>query len=284
MGTAVMAQQYKELPLFHPDLLNPSYIKQNKILLITATVSYKTDKSRIQSKGIEYTYSFNTEGNIEREMQVMALPTGVFDTVRAEYYYSKGLLSIKRVLRGGQYFGYYYEYDSLKRKIKEVETLDIRNKSIPDAFVVEKQKIMALEQYAYTKLTPTQEKVTFLNDESRAYKNGILYTNEKGILTEENYQFNYTALRTNIKYKYDNKGKLTEQVFTSDAGETYNETWSWTYNEEGKLSSSQKIKNGIIQENTFYFYNKETGIPEATITKLTSDNSMILKDFKVLLR
>jgi hypothetical protein len=273
------AQAIKDLPLSHPNLTDQQYIVANKIRQINVILSEKALNERIRMRS-EINYFFNLKGQVEKELQFNMVGDFIVDTTLTVYYYKNDLLWIKRTKTPLKYSGLYYEYDEAGNKIKEVNTIDFPAPG-SNGEVIEKQTIISVDGLKHEKLSSTQTKITYLNDEGRPYKKAIHYFDEKGRLIEQDFQFLYTSIRSNHKFIFDNQGRLIEQTVFSDAGEQVTEKMIYTYTTAGLLEHAFRHKNGKATHQTFFFYSKNTSIPEATVTKDLHDNSMILKDFKI---
>jgi hypothetical protein len=264
-----------------------TFIRQNKIKTITASVVDKPDGEIIRDKGLAQVYAFDTSGNLTRhyfneitslektETEIPAVykhgrvikkaSTKIdfqyqYDTLGTEYHYtSTGYLVMKRVCIGDFYNTTYYEYfgDGLVSRQTLCKETNIAKKGEP--FKLGVQTVLSEEKFEYENLTPTQVKKKFLNDEGKPYKQGILnFVNGKP--TDESYQFVVGYIRSGVTYTYDSKGRLTE-IFTTDNSSGYNiEKTIYEYDENGNVKSEKKFKNETLTDEIVYLY----GLPAIT--------------------
>ena len=258
-----------------------TFVKQNKIRTVTASVVDKPDGEIIRDKGLAQVYSFDTSGNLTRhyfneitslektETEIPAVYkrgrvvkksfTKVdfqyqYDTLGTEFFYnSTGYLVMKRVCIGDFYHSTYYEYfgDGLVSRQTLCKETNIAKQGQP--FKLGVQTILSEEKFGYENLTATQVKKTFLNDEGKPYKQGILnFSNGKPL--DESYQFVVGYIRSGVTYSYDAAGRLT-QMLTSDNSSGYNtEKTTYEYDESGNVKTEKRFKNETETDEIVYLY------------------------------
>jgi len=263
---------------------NKEFIRKNKIRTITASVVDKPDGEIIRDKGLAQVYLFDTTGNLTRhyfneitslvktETEIPAMykrgtmvkkaKTKIdfqyqYDTLGTEYHYtSSGFPIMKRVCIGDFYNTTYYEYfgDGLvSRQTLCKET----NVSIPgEQFKLGVQTVLSEEKFEYENLTPTQVKMRYLNDEGKAYKQGILNFKD-GKPIDESYQFVVGFIRSGVNYSYDDKGRLIEKTTTDNSSGLNVEKTTYEYDGLGNVMAEKKFKNGTHTNEVIYLYDAE---------------------------
>src|ERR1035437_81479 len=268
---------------------NKTFIKQNKIKSVKASVVDKPDGEIIRDKGLAENFLFDTSGNLIRhyyneitslaktETEIPAVykrgyivkksSTKVnyeyqYDTLGTEFVYtSNGYLRMKRVCIGDFFNTTYYEYfgDGLVSRQTLCKETNIAKKGEP--FKLGVQTIISDEKFEYENLTATQIKKKFLNDEGKPYKQGILnYVNGK--LTDENYEFVVGFIRSGVTYKYDVNNRLIEKTSTDNSSGSNTEKISYEYDSNGNILKEKKFKNGVQTDEKIFMYEQTSPVKE----------------------
>jgi len=262
---------------------NRTFIKQNKIKTISASVVDKPDGEIIRDKGLAQVFAFDTEGNLTRqyfneitslektEIEIPAVykkgkvikkaHTKIdyqyqYDTLGTEYSYSSnGYLKMKRVCLGNFYNSTYYEYfgDGLVSRQTLCKETNIAKSGEP--FKLGVQTVISEEKFEYETLTPTQVKKKFLNDEGKPYKQGILnFSNSKPV--DESYEFVVGFIRSGVTYKYDAHERLTEKTMTDNSSGSNTEKIAYDYDANGSVTAEKRFKNGTQTDEIIYIYDE----------------------------
>jgi hypothetical protein len=260
---------------------NRTFIRQNKIKTITASVVDKPDGEIIRDKGLAQVYAFDTSGNITRhyfneitslektETEIPAVYkrgrvvkksyTKIdfqyqYDTLGTEFFYtSTGYLIMKRVCIGDFFHSTYYEYfgDGLLSRQTLCKETNIAKSG--EFFKLGVQTVFSEEKFEYEQLTPTQVKKKFLNDEGKPYKQGILnFVNGKPM--DESYQFEVGFIRSGVTYTYDSQFRLTEKFTTDNSSGITTEKTTYEYDDLGNITTEKKFKNGMQTDEIVYLY------------------------------
>ena len=261
------------------------FVKQNKIKTITASVVDKPDGEIIRDKGLAQVYAFDTEGNLTRHYfneitSLVKTETDIpavykkgrvvkrsytkvdfqyqYDTLGTELFYTtNGYLIMKRVCIGDFYNSTYYEYfgDGLVSRQTLCKETNIAKPGEP--FKLGVQTVLSEEKFEYEQLTPTQVKKKFLNDEGKPYKTGILnfypaVTGAKPM--DESYQFVVGFIRSEVKYAYDELGRLTEKLSTDNSSGISTDKIIYEYDAIGNVKTEKRFKNGTQTNEIIYLY------------------------------
>ncbi len=286
-------------------VFNKTFIKQNKIKSVKASVVDKPDGEIIRDKGLAENFLFDKEGNLTRhyyneitslaktEIEVPAVyrrgrvvkksSTKVnyeyqYDTLGTEYVYtSNGYLKMKRVCIGDFFNTTYYEYfgDGLVSRQTLCKETNIAKKGEP--FKLGVQTIISDEKFEYENLTPTQIKKKFLNDEGKPYKQGILnYANGK--LMDENYEFVVGFIRSGTTYKYDANNRLIEKLTTDNSSGNNTDKVTYEYDGSGNILKEKKFKNGVQTDEKIFLYEQTSPINPATKLLTSQADRQIQKE------
>jgi antitoxin component YwqK of YwqJK toxin-antitoxin module len=160
---------------------------------------------------------------------------------------------MKRVCIGDFFHSTYYEYfgDGLLSRQTLCKETNIAKPG--ETFKLGVQTVLSEEKFEYEQLTATQVKKKFLNDEGKAYKQGILnFANGKPM--DESYQFVVGFIRSGVTYSYDAQGRLTERMITDNSSGITTEKVTYEYDALGNVKAEKKFKNGIQTNEIIYLY------------------------------
>ncbi|HEY4798562.1 MAG TPA: hypothetical protein VII99_05735 [Bacteroidia bacterium] len=278
-----------------------SFIKKNKIKIITSGIVDKPDGEIIRDKGLAQVYSFDAEGNLTKqyfneitslEKTETELPAVYkrgkmikkpstkidfkyqYDTLGTDFSYSSnGYLVMKRVCIGDFFHTTYYEYfgDGLVSRQTLCKETNIAKTGEP--FKLGVQTILSDEKFEYENLTPAQVKKKFLNDEGKPYKQGILNF-ERGRILDESYQFVVGFIRSGVTYKYDLQERLTEKTMTDNSSGSNTEKTTFDYDAKGNLASEKHFKNGVQTDEIVYLYDNISNLLTSKIDRQIQKSSI----------
>ncbi len=263
---------------------NKEFIRKNKIKTISASVVDKPDGEIIRDKGLAQVYAFDTSGNLTRhyfneitslektETEIPAVHnkrgrivkksyTKVdfqyqYDTLGTEYFYTTtGYIVMKRVCIGDFYHTTYYEYFGDGLVSRQTLCKETNSAKPGEPFKLGVQTILSEEKFEYETLSPTQVKKKFLNDEGKPYKQGILNF-QNGRPTDESYQFIVGFIRSEVVYKYDANGRLTEKIMTDNSSGITTDKLTYEYDEKGNVTTEKKFRNGVQTDEIIYLYDE----------------------------
>lgn len=270
---------------------NPTLIKQNKIKSILMVIVDKPDGEVIVDKGNTQGYEFDTLGNVTRyyytifslaqteEKEVPALvrhgrvirPAGtrtvtryVNDTIFVNLFHdNQNRIISKRIQSGDYYDTYYYEYNADGRLSKELHCKETNVSENKKEFKLGVQNVLSSETFEYAVQTPTQIKKSCLNDEGRVYKKAIINYDDRGNKLSENYEFIVSWMREESSYKYDDKNRLIEKTFTSNANGIVKTESYYEYSPNGALIGEKKIKQDVVTDEINILYDPAFNLPQS---------------------
>lgn len=263
-------------------VFNRTFIKENKIKLISASVVDKPDGEIIRDKGLAENFVFDTSGNLVRHYynEITALQkteTDVpavyskrgrvvkksytkidynyqYDTLGTEFFYTtNGFLKMQRICIGDFYLTTYYEYfgDGLVSKQTKCKETNVARKGEP--FKLGMQTILSEEKCEYEVLSPTQVRKKFLNDEGKPYKQGIINYKDKRII-DESYEFVVGFIRSGTTYTYDAHGRLIEKTTYDNSSGNNQEKVTYEYDDKGNTTKEKRFKNGTQTNEIIFLY------------------------------
>jgi hypothetical protein len=262
------------------DRLYPTKIHvEKKIQTIEVEVGIKRENARIEKTGKKYIYTFNRQGKIESFIEVTRQEYN-YDSVFTFHYYNKdSRVHIARTINKGRYTATYEtsdEYDQVTRFLVCQET------NLSDDFRFFKlgqQTVMQSESYRYEIINDNQTRKKFLNDNNLIYKEGILYfEGKKKLLKAQDYTFTTTGVRINYTNTFDDKGRLLESYYSSDAAGDLKESTRFSYDASG-LTEEKYYRNASMKNQRFYFYNKENQLLESILSKSNNDYLIEILNF-----
>jgi len=262
------------------DRLYPTKIHvEKKIQTVEVEVGIKRENARIEKTGKKYIYTFNRQGKIESLIEVTRQEY-TYDSIFTFHYYNKdSRVHIARTFNKGRYNATYEtsdEYDQVTRFLVCQET------NLSDDFRFFKlgqQTVMQSESYRYEIINDNQTRKKFLNDNNLIYKEGILYfEGKKKLLKAQDYTFTTTGVRINFTNTFDDKGRILEAFYSSDAAGDLKESTRYTYDENG-LTEEKYYRNASMKNQRFYFYNKENQLLESILSKSNNDYLIEILNF-----
>ena len=252
-----------------PVNFNKEFIKQNKIKSISVAIVDKPDGTVIIDKGATQGFEFDDKGRVTRyfytilnrlvkeELKNKTYTYYINDTIFCNVFYDeKDKIIGKRIQTGDYYDAYYYEYNELGQIKKELHCKETNLSENKKEFKLGVQTVLSSETFEYIKLTNTQTKKRFLNDEGREYKKAIINSDEKGNILSENYEFIVGWMKQENKYSYNNKNQLIEYVLKSNENGDINKTSTYEYNEKGNTITEKRFVKNVLLNEVSYLYDE----------------------------
>ncbi len=240
-----------------------------KIKSIIVDFDLKRENSRIEKGNKKYIYQYLPDGNLESLIETTRNDNG-YDSIFTFCYYNNTANSrISRTYNKGRYTAVYQTFDEDKKLSRYVVCYETNLSDDFRFFKLGQQTVIQSESYKYEYINENQTRKKIFNDNNLVYKEGIIYTDEKNKKTiAEEYTFLTTGVRTNYKYLYDNKRRLTESSFYSDAAGELNEKTLFLYT-DSVLNEDKLYRNNILKNERYYFYNKDSHILESILCKVS---------------
>jgi hypothetical protein len=254
------------------DRLYPSKIHvEKKIQTIEVEVGIKRENARIEKTGKKYIYTFNRQGRIESFVEVTRQEY-TYDSIFTFHYYNKdSRVHIARTYNKGKYTTIYETYDEYDQVIKYLVCQETNLTDDFRFFKLGQQTVIQSESYRYETINEQQTRKKFLNDNNLVYKEGILYFDgKKRLLKMQDYTFTTTGVRINYTNTFDDKGRILESYYSSDAAGDLKENTRYSYDATG-LTEEKYYRNASMKNQRFYFYNKESLILESILSKSNND-------------
>lgn len=274
---------------------NPITIKKNKIASISIAISEKPDGEIINTKGAEIIYRFNDNGYLRRytysvlnksktdfiQNAAITKTQYIYDKVNVYMFYNLQNRPIAKRTRIGDFFHtYYYEYYPNGKIRKQYHCNETNISDNSSTFKLGKQDIVSYNIFEYIKLTSTQIKKNYLNDNLDVYKKGIINYDSKGSMLSESSEFIVSCKRKENLYEYDINNNLIKQTLQSNhKGETEKESM-FEYSIKGNLLSEKKYIDGVLHNEIQYLYDKEKNMIHAEIDRDHIKATVIIKRYR----
>ena len=235
----------RECKVFTEDpFFNTQFIAQNKVKSMHGTLSTKKEMDLIRKGYLEYQYTFDRRGRLSSQFSAFGKPSNRIDTIVLSYDYSiDNLVTRRRKNDVHGFFSYDYEYEGANRS-KETYYRDENVGPSKNQFELGRRFIITSESFTYEKFSDKQEKRKFYNNYGRVYKEEITYYNDLGYKVEIESRFIITNKRSNIKFEYDEKGRVSKRTEKYDITKPSNYVSTYAYDEVGNLIEENKYRDG----------------------------------------
>jgi hypothetical protein len=244
------------------------FVKANKLKVVEVEYAFKLENERITKPGRKFLFYYDANGLMTWHAEIPV--TGSRDSILTFYYKNAdSTLLIRRKAEQGRFNSRYMTLDKEGRIIRNVTCTETSLGESFRFFKPDNQYVTALETIEYIQQTPEQLRKKFYNDNGALYKEGIAYFKDKRLESEE-LKFTATGIRANSYFKYDEKGRITEYIYYTDAIGEYTEGVSYSYENDG-LNSEKYFRNTIPVVERFFYYQKESPLMESVLTKKTTD-------------
>lgn len=253
---------------------NQEFVKSNKLKKLKGTYTYKKQGQVMHETKYMYVYEFNNNGNLISTFETRT-DDGSRDTTWNRYEYdSKNRLIVHKKSDLEGYLSIHYSYDSLDRLIQEEYLRDIDSNGI-----TVRSLSFNKESFKYVKYDQ-QIKRTRFNNYDLPYLDEFFNTNELGYLTERIERIKMTNTVYTFHYEYNEKGKLSAILKSSNQYDGYLEEIRFKYDELGNLLEKHEYKKGIFTTDYQIIYNSKSKLLSSVITRQVSTNFMMILRFR----
>ena len=191
-----------------------------------------------------------------------------FDTLSCTFFYNeKSNLSCKRYNDGNVYNSTYYWYDSLNRVTRVLFCRETNSSQDKSVFVLGQQQKQFEEKYKYAYTSELQYKKLCLNDEDRVFKEIVVSFNKNKQPKQYNESFIATWINQVTDFTYNDKNKLIEKKYTSNAATPVEIKDTFEYDKNDFLDMEKHYKNGLMISETGYVNDVATGLPTSYVTR-----------------
>ncbi len=237
-------------------VFNPEFIKRYKIKSIKGRISTKKPKQAIRKTNLHCAYFFDTLGRITRSYEAK----NYYDTLYRSYYYNdKGRL-IYQSVEDNNFLRYEsYLWDNQGR-ITAVEVFERRN----DRMGIPYTKSVKNESYTFQPCDSTCTKI-ISNSKGTPFMKEISFTGEKGNLVQKDYRYIATNEGTIEYFTYDKEGNMLSSELVTSKQKLKKEKYVFAYDDFGNLKEKRYYKAGVLQEESQYVVNENTGYLSALI-------------------
>jgi len=254
LGSSQILDAHKTL-FGEESFFNESFIKSNKIKIISGSWSSKKVKDIIRKKDLDFFYEFNTNGMLQQQYTTFLTQTTKKDTsvISFEYDNDKKIITKRKTDNQG-YFSYQYTYDATNNIIKETYYRDENNSPTKNEFELKKQYIITSDSFAYQKMNAFQTKKITYNNYRKSYKETFFYYDSLGYLIEVYSKYIIGNNKSKTTFSYNETGRLAEKQTTPNLIEGITKKEVFIYDEIGNLIEIKTYENEVYKTSTQFLY------------------------------
>ena len=254
LGSSQILDAHKTL-FGEESFFNESFIKSNKIKIISGSWSSKKVKDIIRKKDLDFYYEFNTNGMLQQQYTTFLTQTTKKDTsvISFEYDNDKKIITKRKTDNQG-YFSYQYTYDAANNIIKETYYRDENNSPTKNEFELKKQYIITSDSFAYQKMNEFQTKKITYNTYRKSYKETFFYFDSLGYLIEVYSKYIIGNNKSKTTFSYNETGRLAEKQTTPNLIEGITKKEVFIYDEIGNLIEIKTYENEVYKTSTQFLY------------------------------
>jgi len=254
LGSSQILDAHKTL-FGEESFFNESFIKSNKIKIISGSWSSKKVKDIIRKKDLDFYYEFNTNGMLQQQYTTFLTQTTKKDTsvISFEYDNDKKIITKRKTDNQG-YFSYQYTYDATNNIIKETYYRDENNSPTKNEFELKKHDIITSDSFAYQKMNAFQTKKITYNNYRKSYKETFFYYDSLGYLIEVYSKYIIGNNKSKTTFSYNETGRLAEKQTTPNLIEGITKKEVFIYDEIGNLIEIKTYENEVYKTSTQFLY------------------------------
>ena len=223
----------------------------------------------------KYVYQFDENGHLISTYETRT-DDGTKDTTWNIYEYNdENLLAVHRKTDLEGFTSIHYEYDSLGRVISEEFKRDIDSGD----HVIVRSLTFNKEEIKYTDYDK-QTTSTRYNNYNLPYLDEYYNYNDLGYLVEHIERIKMTSTIYTYTYEYNEEGKLSALRKASNREEGFVEEFLFKYDELGNLIEKHIYKNGVFTTDIQIIYNSKSKLLATVITRQVSTGFMMILRFK----
>lgn len=206
-----------------------------------------------------YKYEFDQEGHLIRSLETRKGLYGTDSLVLFYGYDAKGNLAFVRKKDNHGYWSTHFEYDSLKRKIKETYRRDIDTAGTLLVPFFERSTTLSFETYDYKQIGNQLKKTTY-NNYGFPFKEEVSYLDSAGYVVNQESKLKMTSEKTTTFYAYNVNGWISKITFVNESNPKFNTETFFKYDVFGNLTEKLVYENGKYTTETQVIYNSKDGL------------------------
>lgn len=252
---------------------NQKFIFENQIKQLSGYYVYKKKGESMKSTKYKYVYNFNTFGDLTSTFETCP-DDGTKDTIWNIYQYDsqKNVTVHKKTDQEG-FTSVYYEYDSLNRVVSEEFKREIVSEDTSVRYLTFNKERLKYADY------DGQTKRTRFNNYNLPYLDEFWNYNELGYLVERTERVKMTSDIYTYTYSYNEKGKLASLGKASNGQDKFIEELRFRYDELGNLIEKHVYKNDDFTTDIQIVYNSKSKLVSSIITRQVSTGFLMILRF-----
>ena len=253
---------------------NEEFVKLNRLKRLNGTYTYKNQGAAMRETSFKHVYEFDENGRLTSTYETRT-DDGTQDTAWNIYGYDeRGFLSVYKKTDEDGFTVVCYKNDSLGRVVEEEFLREVdSNGRLIRTLSFNKERI---EYHDYG----NEMMRTRYNNYNLPYLDETFNYNELGYLVEREERIKMTTSVYTYSYGYNDKGKLATIQKTSNREEGILEEITFQYDELGNLIEKRIYKNGEFTTDIQIIYNAQTKLLSAILTKQVSTGFMTIVRFQ----
>jgi len=264
---------FTDVPFF-----NESFIKNNRIKSLKGTYTFKKMGDVMRQTEFVYVYDFDEQGHLVKSYETKKTE-GKLDTLVLFYGYdTRGNLAfIRRRDRNG-FLSTHFEYDSLKRKVREEYRRDADSSGTLLAPNFERSTVLNFETMTYQDAAGQQKRIVH-NNYGFPYMEETSSFNKDGYLMNVEERLKMTSSTLTTLYGYNEKGWISKITTISSSNPATNQELFFKYDAQGNLVEKHIYKNGVFTTDIQVLYDSRTGLITSILTREVSSNFISILRF-----
>lgn len=255
---------------------NTSFVRNNHLKKLEGYYVYKKKNDVMRDTDFKCAYNFDENGHLISSYETRP-DDGSLDTTWNFYEYSDDhLLKVHRKTEQQGFTSTHYAYDEQQRVIEESYTRDYADSS---GKVVARSLSFNSEKFTYQDFG-NQLKRTRYNSDNLPYLEEITNYSGEGYLVERTERIKMTNTVYTYSYEYNERGKLSAIRKKSNQQEEYLEEFTFNYDELGNLIEKHIYRNGEFTTDIQIIYNSKSKLIASVITRQVSTGFLTIVRFK----
>ena len=231
---------------------NKSFIKNNKIKKLSATVSFKKKGSVIKQTNLSYSFSFDEHGRLSHFLESNFRGKKI-DSVEYFYSYSSaGQIEVERKKEMNGYTSVHYEYNTNGDLVLKEFHRDMLNDQ--DSLI--HSTILYVKKIENSVAENSKKQVVF-NNYNLPYKEITYVFSEDGYLLEQKEKMKMSSAFFKKTFSYNDQGWVSSKNNFRATDSIPSERWEYKYDTWGNLTKVDYYRGqNLLEEKELYYSEK----------------------------